>query len=116
VSTSAASRWADWRRPGVKPDAEPMFGVQVGWEPDRACPHRGRMPRHTKLVCMCCHDTGEVTDWLAYNHHRPALERDARPGWWNTAEVTKYDPDAPPPTDAPPCTIKFVPRGGKRTT
>jgi hypothetical protein len=88
-----------------------MFGPEPGWEPDRACPHCGPMPRHTKLVCMVCHDTGEVTDWLAYNHHQPPLDRDARKGWWNVAEVTKYDPDAKPPTDTPPCTIKFRPRG-----
>lgn len=39
------------------PDFVPLFPINA-FEPTSRCPHHGRIRRGSRLVCMCCHQSG----------------------------------------------------------
>lgn len=83
--------WADYVLPSARPRVVPLFGPRPGWEPDRECPHRGPLPKHTQMICMVCHATGDVAERMAARHGEPI---DSRPDPNYPAAGTTYEPDA----------------------
>jgi hypothetical protein len=88
--------WTEWLPPAARPPDVLLLLGNLAWsradvDSGRQCEsiHHGRMPRFTKCMCGCCHQTGEQAEHLAHQHGE-AIGSRIDPDWH--ADATVYDP------------------------